>query len=234
MEKNNLYRKESLDVISSPEQMRDYMHVTSPRLWMILGAIVAILAGFIIYAATTRVESTYDLKLEYISADYLTGEIPYAESENISVGMPVRIGDKPGSIQSVFNDTTVLLDAKLDSDVPLEDGYYSLSIGESTDVSISDKMYEVKYSNGVFTARTVDDLSIFERGDVQARIWKVNWSDKGAELAESRLVTIAGARPYVITNVVAALDDRNAVMDSGLYDAEIITEERTPISFLFN
>ena len=62
----------------------------------------------------------------------------------------------------------------------------------------------------------------------------MNWSDKGAKLDESRLVTIAGARPYVITNVVAALDDRNAVMDSGLYDAKIITEERTPISFLFN
>lgn len=33
---NNLFRKKSLEHISSPEELHDYMRVTSPRLWMIL------------------------------------------------------------------------------------------------------------------------------------------------------------------------------------------------------
>ena len=49
---NQLFRQKSLDRISSPEELHDYMRVTSPRLWMILGAILVLLAGFIAYAST--------------------------------------------------------------------------------------------------------------------------------------------------------------------------------------
>ena len=37
---NGLFRKKSMERISSPEELHDYMRVTSPRLWMILGASV--------------------------------------------------------------------------------------------------------------------------------------------------------------------------------------------------
>jgi threonine dehydratase len=42
---NGLFRQKSMDHISSPESLHDYMRVTSPRLWMILAAIVALLEG---------------------------------------------------------------------------------------------------------------------------------------------------------------------------------------------
>ena len=45
--------------------MHDYMRVTSPRLWMILAAIVILLAGFIAYASTTTMESTVPIKVTY-------------------------------------------------------------------------------------------------------------------------------------------------------------------------
>ena len=45
---NGLFRKKSLERISSPEELHDYMRVTSPRLWMILAAIVVLLVGFIV------------------------------------------------------------------------------------------------------------------------------------------------------------------------------------------
>ena len=54
---NQLFRKKSLERISSPEEMHDYMRVTSPRLWMILAAIVVLLGGFIAYAATTTMKA---------------------------------------------------------------------------------------------------------------------------------------------------------------------------------
>ena len=55
---NGLFRKKSMERISSPEELHDYMRVTSPRLWMILGAIVALLVGFIVYASTATMENT--------------------------------------------------------------------------------------------------------------------------------------------------------------------------------
>ena len=48
---NGLFRKKSIDRISSPEELHDYMRVTSPRLWMILAAVVLLLVGFIVYAS---------------------------------------------------------------------------------------------------------------------------------------------------------------------------------------
>ena len=60
---NQLFRKKSLDRISSPEELHDYMRVTSPRLWMILSAILVLVAGFIAYASTTTMESTVPVKV---------------------------------------------------------------------------------------------------------------------------------------------------------------------------
>jgi hypothetical protein len=45
---NQLFRKKSIDRISSPEKLEDYMRVTSPRLWMLLSAIVILLVGFLV------------------------------------------------------------------------------------------------------------------------------------------------------------------------------------------
>ena len=55
---NQLFRKKSLESISSPEEMHDYMRVTTPRLWMLLTAIVVLVAGFIVYASMTTLENT--------------------------------------------------------------------------------------------------------------------------------------------------------------------------------
>ena len=54
---NELFRQKSLERISSPEQMNDYIRVTNPGVWMVLGTIVALLAGVIIWAAAGRLET---------------------------------------------------------------------------------------------------------------------------------------------------------------------------------
>ena len=42
---SNLFRQKSLDRISSPEQLNDYIRVSTPSVWMVLIAIVILLAG---------------------------------------------------------------------------------------------------------------------------------------------------------------------------------------------
>ena len=44
---SELFRKKSMDRVSSPEQLNDYIRVTSPGLWLVLAAVVILLAGML-------------------------------------------------------------------------------------------------------------------------------------------------------------------------------------------
>ena len=56
MEKQ-LFRQKSIDRISSPEQLQDYMRVTNPGIWMVLGAVIAILVGMIVFSIVGKLET---------------------------------------------------------------------------------------------------------------------------------------------------------------------------------
>ncbi len=44
-----LYRQKSLDQVSSPEELNDYIRVTRPSIWLILLALVLLLLGMLAY-----------------------------------------------------------------------------------------------------------------------------------------------------------------------------------------
>ena len=54
--KNSIFRKKSMDRVSSPEQLNDYIRVTSPGVWLFLIALILLLTGFIIWAAFGRLD----------------------------------------------------------------------------------------------------------------------------------------------------------------------------------
>lgn len=56
MEKS-IFRKKSMDKINSPENLDDYIRVTGPSLWLILGAIIALLIGFCAWGALGTIET---------------------------------------------------------------------------------------------------------------------------------------------------------------------------------
>ena len=95
---NKLFRQESLDRISSPEQMRDYMRVTSPRLWMLLAAVVIVLGGFLVYASTTTMETTIELPVTVDEYGLILAELPGDQAGMVEVGMRVRIAEKGGRV----------------------------------------------------------------------------------------------------------------------------------------
>ena len=41
----SLFREKSLETVENPEQLNDYLKVTSPGVWIVLGAVIVILAG---------------------------------------------------------------------------------------------------------------------------------------------------------------------------------------------
>ena len=53
----SIFRQKSLDRISSPEEIDNYMKVTRPSLWLTLGVIVLLLAALILWSVTARIEA---------------------------------------------------------------------------------------------------------------------------------------------------------------------------------
>ena len=44
-----IFREKSLEKISSPEQMNDYIRVSSPSVWMVLAAVIVLLTGVCVW-----------------------------------------------------------------------------------------------------------------------------------------------------------------------------------------
>ena len=51
--KGDLFRKEAVDKIASPEDLNSYVKVLNPRIWLILAGIVIAIAGLVIFTAST-------------------------------------------------------------------------------------------------------------------------------------------------------------------------------------
>jgi hypothetical protein len=152
---NNLFRKQSLDRISTPDELHNYIRVTSPRLWMLLAVIVVLLFGFIIYSASTTIENTMNIKvtLHNYEADeaheketgeeystWVTGELPLSAIPIVSVGMEIRIGEERGWITYISAD-----DQKIHLIIDMEDDYIPLRDGEYDAVLVLESTPAINY-----------------------------------------------------------------------------------------
>ncbi|MCW2989476.1 MAG: bacteriocin system secretion protein, partial [Solirubrobacterales bacterium] len=55
---SGLFRERALESVSSPEQLDRLVRVTSPRTWLALGALLAVIAGALTWATTSTVPTT--------------------------------------------------------------------------------------------------------------------------------------------------------------------------------
>ena len=55
--RESIFRKKSLERISSPEEIDEYMKVTSPGTWLVLMAIILLLGAVIAWGITGEIES---------------------------------------------------------------------------------------------------------------------------------------------------------------------------------
>ena len=102
MEKQ-VFRKKSVERISSPEQLQDYMRVTTPGTWMVLAAVILLLAGLIVSSALVNVESTIPGQATVIEDGMLLQiELPLSQKSLVSPGMVVRVSDREAKVDMVF------------------------------------------------------------------------------------------------------------------------------------
>ena len=152
---NGLFRQKSIERISSPEALHDYMRVTSPRLWMILAAVVLLLGGFIAYASTAKMENTMPIKVTvetyHMTEEETQGEardvtivyssLPEDQMNQIKKGMKLRLLKETGTVSWLTSGVQEgLVEVGFDMDplnYPLNDGEYDaeLVLESSTPVS---------------------------------------------------------------------------------------------------
>ena len=59
--KTSLFREKNLEAMNTPESLNDYLRVTSPGVWLVLAAVIAVLIGAILWGIFGRINTTADL-----------------------------------------------------------------------------------------------------------------------------------------------------------------------------
>lgn len=258
---NQLFRQKSLDHISSPEELHDYMRVTNPRLWAVLIAIVLLLGGFLVYAATTRMESTETVTFRVSEGYIYHGSIPENRMDVIKVGMPVRIAGETGTIDNFDTSIQYRLNITFDGEAPEKGRSYMITLGEewsgpqveayeNRDFSKDEDEAQAEGENGKiphvitsyddygFTVSSYVDPQVLKKLDgtySRVRVWKYDYLENDdLSLTEGRLATVDGYEPITTVYAAVSLDNPEAVIPNGNYEGEIVTESTTPISFLWN
>ena len=100
-QKQSLFREKTVQRISSPEQLTDYLRVTNPGIWVILAAVILLMAGVFVWSATGRLETTADVKV--VVEDH-TGTVITNGTDLPESGNTLRIASQEFVIASVSED----------------------------------------------------------------------------------------------------------------------------------
>ena len=122
-QKKSIFRQQSLDRISSPEQLNDYLHVTNVGVWALLTVVILLLVAFFSWASIGRLDTIASAKAAVRDG---TAQITVLEYAEINAGMTVRMGDAEFRISDVGQDETGFTVAT--APVNLPDGNYDAEI----------------------------------------------------------------------------------------------------------
>lgn len=125
MEQSNLFRKKSLESIQSPEQLNDYLCVTNPSVWLLLTAVILLLAGLLVWGSFTYISSVAK-GVGQVENGVMTLRFEEdAEAGAVEAGMSISVGESEYEIRSVGRDGQGLF-ALADTD--LADGSYEAGV----------------------------------------------------------------------------------------------------------
>ena len=123
---NQIFRKESLDQISSPEQLNDYLRVTNPAVWLVLTAVILLLAGMLLWASVASIDSfasgTAQVQDGTMRSVFEDPQI----AKSVQTGMTVTTGDVSAQVSSIgYTDNGEMFALAPTS---LADGTYSVRV----------------------------------------------------------------------------------------------------------
>ena len=117
---SSIFRKKTLERISSPEQLTDYLRVTNPGIWAVLAAVILLLTGIFAWSAVGTLETCADAAV--VVQDH-AAQVVAAGTEELSAGMPLRIAGQEYVITSTETDEYGRMTGT--AEVSLPDGTYN-------------------------------------------------------------------------------------------------------------
>ena len=121
--------------MSSPEQLNDYLKVTSPKVWVLLTAVVLLFAGLLLWSSFTTIESYATGTARAIGGELAVTFDDPVKAEKVEAGMELEVGDVKAEILTVGTDADGNVVASARTAIP--DGTYDARVGYSSAQVIS-------------------------------------------------------------------------------------------------
>ncbi len=125
MEKQ-IFRKKSVERLTSPEQLNDYLHVTRASTWAVLVSVIILLAAIVIWSAFATIESAAEGTAAVKSGEAIISFLDQDTASNIETGMIATIGEVSTQVTYMGRDADGLIIAG--ASVPLPDGVYNVKV----------------------------------------------------------------------------------------------------------
>ncbi len=137
----NIFTKKSIQRISSPEQLTDYIKVSNPGVWLILIVIVLMLTGIIVWGAYGHLDTI--LSTAGVSEDGVyTCYIKEEDIGEVNVGLTVKIRDSEYTITDISVQPTEITDTSDDYFIHLGNFAVGDFVYEATvDARLEDGIY---------------------------------------------------------------------------------------------
>lgn len=90
-----LFRKSSMDRISSPEQLNDYIRVTNPGVWLVLAAVIVLLMGACVWGIFGRLETKITVPVQVAGGE---ARLVLEDGQQVDSSAPVVIDGREFSL----------------------------------------------------------------------------------------------------------------------------------------
>ena len=103
-----LFREKSLESIESPESMNDYLQVTSPGVWIVMAAVIAILFGAVLWGIFGRINTYVDVAVVSSSEEQIC-YVPYEKLESVISAGVVGVDGHEYALRMDLDTQTVII-----------------------------------------------------------------------------------------------------------------------------
>lgn len=144
----SIFREKSLQRVSSPEQLNEYIRVTNPGIWLTLASAVVLLIGFVVWGVVGTLETKVDT-VSVSGSGTLTCYVKETDIAQIAQGDTVRVGGEECAVEEISAEP-----------VAVDDSFsaYALRVGN---LSAGEWVYKVALSgslpDGVYETSVITD-----------------------------------------------------------------------------
>ncbi len=154
-QEKTIFREKSIEQLSAPEQLMDYLRVTGPGIWLILIGIIMLLAGVLIWGAAGRISTTISVPTQ-VEDGVLSCYVLSEDMKRADDTVEISIGDQEMEA-SVKDAKTITMDTD-DAPQLYETGY--LKAGKNVLVLTCDTELKDGFYQADLTTETLKPISL--------------------------------------------------------------------------